>query len=60
MTGYMRLNKIKILFNRVEADGFSEGKIEIADSFRAPLTRTDQSRIELDTFFEISVCRYHI
>ena len=47
----MRLNKIKILFNRVEADGFSAGQIEIADSFRDPLTRTDQSRIELDTFF---------
>ena len=45
MTEYMRLNKIKILFNRVEADEFSEGKIEIADGFRDPLTRTDQPRI---------------
>lgn len=45
MTGYMRLNKIKILFNRVEADGFSGGKIEIADGFKDPLTRTDQPRI---------------
>lgn len=48
MTEYMRLNKIKILFNRVEADGFSEGKIEIADGadgFKDPLTRTDQPRI---------------
>lgn len=34
MTEYMRLNKIKILFNRVEADGFKD-----------PLTRTDQPRI---------------
>lgn len=45
MTEYMRLNKIKILFNRVEADEFSEGEIEIADGFRNPLTRTDQPRI---------------
>ena len=45
MTEYMRLNKIKILFNRVETDGFSEGKIEIADGFKDPLTRTDQPRI---------------
>ena len=45
MTEYMRLNKIKILFNRVEVDGFSEGKIEIADGFRDPLTRTVQPRI---------------
>lgn len=45
MTGYMRLNKIKILFNRVEADEFSEGKIEIADGFKDPLTRTDQPHI---------------
>ena len=45
MTGYMRLNKIKILFNRVEADECSEGKIEIADGFKDPLTRTDQPHI---------------
>ena len=29
MTEYMRLNKIKILFNRVEVDGFSEGKLRL-------------------------------
>ena len=45
MTGYIRLNKIKILVNRVEADGFSKGKIEIVDGFKDPLTRTDQPRI---------------
>lgn len=45
MTEYTRLNKIKILFNRVEANGCSEGEIEIADGFRNPLTRTDQPRI---------------
>lgn len=45
MTGYMRLNKIKILFNLVEVDEFSEGKIEIADGFKDPLTRTNQPHI---------------
>lgn len=49
MTGYVRLNKIKILFNRVEADGFSEGKIEI--NIRLPPVSRD---------LHLNVCRYHI